>query len=588
VDHTGIEQTQRVISRREQLGSSQLSSGSPLLQRVLANRNVLHDDQMPTNLKQLIPPTKMRGLSEAADLITQHFRQSSRILIIGDFDCDGATSVALGMLALPAMGAAHVNYLVPNRFEYGYGLTSEIVEVARDYQPDLIITVDNGISSIAGVQRAKELGWDVIITDHHLPGDELPAADAIVNPNQHGCEFPSKALAGVGVLFYLLIALRSSLRASGWFAEKNIADVNLANWLDIVALGTVADVVPLDANNRLLVAQGLNRVNRGQCRPGIKSLLTVAKRNIGHIRAADFGFAVGPRLNAAGRIDDISVGIRCLLTNDSTEADQLAGVLNDFNVERREIEQGMQQEANKLVQEISISGAMPHSLCVYRGDWHSGVVGIVASRLKERYYRPTIVFADEGEGVLKGSGRSIPGLHLRDALDLVAKRHAGLLTKFGGHAMAAGLSLDKSNYDDFCAAFESVCQELLSDDQLNQVLLTDGALLPSELNVAQANELEASVVWGQEFAEPTFDGEFWLLNSRVLGGKHLKMTLAPKSDPNTAIDAIAFGVVDENEQWPDASVRLVKLVYRLNVNRWNGRESVQLMVEHLEKHQGPI
>jgi len=588
VDHAEIEQTQRIISRREQLGTTELSSGSPLLKRVLANRKVLHDAQMPAALSQLIPPSKMKGLDQAAKLIKHHLEQDSTILIIGDFDCDGATSVALGMLALPAMGATRVEYLVPNRFEYGYGLTPEIVDVARRYNPDLIITVDNGISSISGVQRAKDLGWDVIITDHHLPGDELPLADVIVNPNQGGCEFPSKALAGVGVLFYVLIALRSELRSSGWFSTRGLADVNLANWLDIVALGTVADVVPLDANNRLLVAQGLTRINRGLCRPGIKSLLAVAKRTIGHIRSSDFGFAVGPRLNAAGRIDDISVGIRCLLTEDASEADQLAGMLNDFNIERREIEQGMQQEANKLVQDISISAAMPHSLCVYRGDWHSGVVGIVASRLKERYYRPTIVFADEGEGTLKGSGRSIPGLHLRDALDLVAKRHSGLLSKFGGHAMAAGLSLETSKYDEFCNAFEAVCQELLSEDQLSQVMLTDGPLQPAEINVAQANELETAVVWGQEFAEPSFDGEFWLLNSRVLGGKHLKMTLAPKSDPNMAIDAIAFGVVDDAAQWPDPSVRLVKLVYRLNVNRWNGRESVQLMVDHLEKHLGPI
>ncbi len=570
------------IIRRSSAADSAISSGSLLLKKVLAHRGIVNDDQLPRTLAQLAPPKLLKGLDESVAILTHHIQSHQRILIVGDFDCDGATSVALGILALKAMGARHVDYLVPNRFDYGYGLTPEIVDVAEGLAPDLIVTVDNGISSIAGVQHAKNKGFDVIVTDHHLPGDELPAADAILNPNQPGCAFPSKHLAGVGVIFYLMVGLRSHLREIGWFDRQGLADVNLASWLDIVALGTVADVVPLDKNNRLLVAQGIARINKGLCRPGIVALLQSAKKAPGHIRATDLGFSVGPRLNAAGRLDDISIGIRCLLTPSHDEATALANELNSFNIERREIEQGMQLEADEMVRKLTLDCDLPKGLCVYQADWHSGVVGIVASRLKERHHRPTLVFADEGEGQLKGSGRSIPGLHLRDALDLIAKRAPGLLTKFGGHAMAAGLTIKQTDFSIFNQLWLQVLDDILPDELLNESLLTDGELTKSEFSVDIANELEKAVPWGQGFVEPSFDGEFWLLSSRVLSGKHLKLSVAPKDAPQDAFDAVAFGVVDAFGHWPGMHAQKAKLVYRLNVNRWQGREKLQLMIDYIE------
>lgn len=565
------------IQRRKAL-SKPLGQYPELLARVLSHRGIQSDAELPQSLTQLLPPTTMKGLAKAAALVADAITAQKRILIVGDFDCDGATSVALGMLGLPALGANHVDYLVPNRFEFGYGLSPEIVEVARERSPDMLITVDNGISSVEGVALARSFGWEVVVTDHHLPGEQLPNASAIVNPNQHDCEFPSKNLAGVGVMFYLLIALRSELRARG---EAAVEQINLAQWLDIVAVGTVADVVPLDANNRLLVSQGLARIRSGRCRPGIQALLQIAKRDPAVSKATDLGFAVGPRLNAAGRLDDISVGIRCLLADDESQAMILADQLNQYNVSRREIEASMQAEAATAVKEIKLTGDLPWGLCVYEPSWHAGVVGIVASRLKEQHHRPVIVFADEGGGFIKGSGRSIPGLHLRDALDQVAKRAPEVLKKFGGHAMAAGLSIHSEYFELFCGLFDEVVRGQLSQDDLTETMLSDGALVSTELHTENAKLLSTSQPWGQGFPEPSFDGEFWVVSSKLLQDKHLKLTLAPVDNRQHLVDGILFNYQTAERRWHEHTAK-IRAVYQLDVNRWRGNESLQLMLRHLE------
>lgn len=565
------------IRRRKAL-SDPLPQYPELLARVLSHRGIQSDAELPQSLAQLLPPPQMKGLAQAAALVADAIAAQKRILIVGDFDCDGATSVALGMLGLPALGAAHVDYLVPNRFEFGYGLSPEIVEVARERSPDMLITVDNGISSVEGVALARCYGWEVVVTDHHLPGDQLPSASAIVNPNQHGCEFPSKNLAGVGVMFYLLIALRSELRARG---ETAVEQVNLAQWLDIVAVGTVADVVPLDANNRLLVSQGLARIRSGRCRPGIKALLQIAKRDPTVSKATDLGFAVGPRLNAAGRLDDISVGIRCLLTDDDSQAAVLADQLNQYNVSRREIEASMQAEAAIAVKAIKLAGDLPWGLCVYEPSWHAGVVGIVASRLKEQHHRPVIVFADEGEGYIKGSGRSIPGLHLRDALDQVAKQAPEVLKKFGGHAMAAGLSIHSDHFEEFCGLFDEVVRGQLTQDDLTETMFSDGTLASTQLHTENAKLLSTSQPWGQGFPEPSFDGEFWVVSSKLLQDKHLKLTLAPVDNRQHLVEGILFNYQTAERRWYEQTSK-IRAVYQLDVNRWRGNESLQLMLRHLE------
>ncbi|RMA79348.1 single-stranded-DNA-specific exonuclease RecJ [Umboniibacter marinipuniceus] len=565
------------IQRRKAL-TKPLDNYPELLARVLAHRGIQSEAELPQSLAQLLPPTLMMGLSEAAEIVAAAIAEQKRILIVGDFDCDGATSVALAMLGLSALGANHVDYLVPNRFEFGYGLSTEIVEVARERSPDLIITVDNGISSVEGVALARSYGWDVVVTDHHLPGDQLPDASEIVNPNQHGCEFPSKHLAGVGVMFYLLIALRSRLRALG---NTAVEQVNLAQWLDIVAVGTVADVVPLDANNRLLVSQGLARIRSGRCRPGIKALLQIAKRDPVVAKATDLGFAVGPRLNAAGRLDDISVGIRCLLTSDDSQAMTLADQLNQYNVSRREIEASMQAEAAVAVKAITLTGELPWGLCVYEPSWHAGVVGIVASRLKEQHHRPVIVFADESDGFIKGSGRSIPGLHLRDALDQVAKQAPEVLHKFGGHAMAAGLSIHRAHFEAFCERFDEVVRSQLTADDLTETLLSDGVLTSADLHTDNAKLLSTAQPWGQGFPEPSFDGEFFVVSSKVLQDKHVKLTLAPVDNRQHLVDGILFNYQTADRRWHEQTSK-IHAVYQLDVNRWRGNESLQLMLRHLD------
>ncbi len=550
----------------------------PLLTRLYAARGVQSAAELDKALARLIPYRELQGIDAAVALLVSALEQRQRILIVGDFDADGATASSVGVLALRMLGAAHVDYLVPNRFEYGYGLTPEIVAVALDKRPELLITVDNGISSIDGVAAAKAAGLAVLVTDHHLPGPELPAADAIVNPNQPGCTFPSKALAGVGVIFYVLLALRARLRELDWFARAGIAEPNLAELLDLVALGSVADVVPLDANNRILVHQGLARSRAGRARPGLRALLEVAGRDHRRITSTDLGFILGPRLNAAGRLDDMSLGIECLLCEDEALARDMAQQLDQLNHDRKAIEQGMQREALAQLKELK-EDELPFGLCLFDADWHQGVIGILASRLKERYHRPTIAFADAGDGVLKGSARSIPGFHIRDALDAVAARHPGLISKFGGHAMAAGLSLPAENFPAFAAAFDAEVRRQLVEDDLTGRLLTDGALSAEEFRLDLAQQLRHAGPWGQHFPEPLFHGVFEIVQQRIVGERHLKLVL--KSECGRAqLDAIAFNI--DRELWPNPNVRWAEVAYRLDVNEYRGQESVQLMVAHIE------
>ncbi|MCQ4348446.1 single-stranded-DNA-specific exonuclease RecJ [Pseudomonas stutzeri] len=550
----------------------------PLLTRLYAARGVQSAAELDKALARLIPYRELQGIDAAVELLVTALERRQRMLIVGDFDADGATASSVGVLALRMLGAAHVDYLVPNRFEYGYGLTPEIVAVALQKRPELLITVDNGISSLDGVAAAKAAGLAVLVTDHHLPGHELPAADAIVNPNQPGCGFPSKALAGVGVIFYVLLALRARLRELDWFARAGIAEPNLAELLDLVALGSVADVVPLDANNRILVHQGLARIRAGRARPGLRALLEVAGRDHRRITSTDLGFILGPRLNAAGRLDDMSLGIECLLCEDEALARDMARQLDQLNHDRKAIEQGMQREALAQLKELK-EDELPFGLCLFDADWHQGVIGILASRLKERYHRPTIAFADAGDGVLKGSARSIPGFHIRDALDAVAARHPGLISKFGGHAMAAGLSLPQENFPAFAAAFDAEVRRQLVEDDLAGRLLTDGSLAADEFRLDLAQQLRHAGPWGQHFPEPLFHGVFEIVQQRIVGERHLKLVLRSECG-RVQLDAIAFNV--DRELWPNPNVRWAEVAYRLDVNEYRGQESVQLMVAHIE------
>lgn len=556
---------------------------SELLQRVYVARGLYNDSQTQQELRNLESPGSLKGLEAATKLLVAAMQQQQRVLIVGDFDADGATSCAVAVLALRAMGLEFVDFLVPNRFDYGYGLTPEIVKVARGHRPQLIVTVDNGISSIEGVNAARALGIDVLVTDHHLPGRELPDANAIVNPNQGGCEFPSKNLAGVGVIFYVMSALRASLRELGWFESQGLREPNMASFLDLVALGTVADVVPLDENNRILVRQGLQRIRAGRARPGLLALLEVGGRQRQRIVASDLGFAVGPRLNAAGRLDDMSLGIQCLLCDSEEMAREMAMELDDFNRDRKAIESGMQEEALASLAEMSLEQGqadLPWGMCLYDPAWHQGVIGILASRIKDRYHRPVIAFADASETEIKGSARSIKGLHIRDALDAVATASPGLLTKFGGHAMAAGMSLEKSRFKEFQKAFDLEVRRQLSQDDLQACILSDGELPEMDMNLSVAEQLREAGPWGQHFPEPLFDGEFYLLQQRIVGAKHLKIVVSPDPKGERLIDGIAFNV--DLEQWPREDVSRVKLAYRLDVNEFRGRQSLQFMIEHLQ------
>ena len=555
--------TKRIV-RRE--GQQSLSFTSPLLARILSSRGVLSSDDLDHSLRGLLAPDSFLGIREAATILAEALESDSSILIVGDFDADGATSCTLMVTGLRAMGARQVNYLVPDRFKFGYGLTPEIVDVAVQFKPDVIVTVDNGIASVEGVAHANALGIPVVVTDHHLPGNDLPAAAAIVNPNQVGCKFPSKALAGVGVAFYLLSVLRAELRNRNWFVHHQ--EINMAEWLDLVALGTVADVVPMDQNNRRLVEEGIRRIRGGYCRPGLKALLVVAGVNPKHLTTRDLAFSIAPRLNAAGRLQDMSIGIECLLA-DEASAVALAENLDALNNERKEIETGMRDIALAHLKQLSLDEETAAGLCFYRPDWHQGVIGIVASRIKEKSHRPVIAFAKAVDGELKGSGRSVAGFHLRDALNSIAIRHPGLLLKFGGHAMAAGLSLFEADYERFREAFDKEVRSSLGEAKIEQVVMSDGEIA-EPVTVRLAKEIEGAAPWGQGFSEPEFDGKFEILDQRIVGGRHLKLLLQPEmGDP---VEAICFnhGGLAEN--------RHIRCAYRLEVNRFKGMEKPQLIV----------
>ena len=542
----------------------------PLLARLYAARGIRGMDELDTRSSALLAPDKLKGASEAATLLANTIAAGRKILIVADYDCDGATACAVGLRALRLMGAA-VDYLVPDRFTLGYGLSPEVALLAAARKPDLVVTVDNGIASVEGVAELKRLGIATLITDHHLPGEEIPGADVIVNPNQPGCDFASKALAGVGVMFYVALALRAELRRRGAYAEE--PEPNLAGLLDLVALGTVADVVPLDRNNRILVAQGLARIRGGQMQAGIRALFSVAGREPGRAATFDLGFALGPRLNAAGRLADMALGIECLVTDDPGRAMNIAQQLDAINRERRVIEAGMREDAELLLD--SLDAANRASLTLFDPAWHQGVIGILAGRVKEKLHRPTFAFARGNTGELKASGRSIAGLHLRDALDLVAKRHPGMLLRFGGHAAAAGLTLNEDRLAEFEAAFEKVCRELLSPAELTRTLETDGPLESGYFSL-EAVRLMQQEVWGQAFPAPLFADNFEVLNQRILKDKHLKLKLQKGGQ---RFDAIQFNFADGSAgSAPDR----IRAAFRVDINEWNGTQTVQLMLEHFE------
>ncbi len=550
----------------------------PVLRRVFIARGIKSESDLELGLDRLLPTTTLSGAHEAAKLLHQIMAQSGRILIVGDFDADGATSCALAVRALKMMGSKSVNYLVPNRFDYGYGLSSAIVEEALKQKPDLLVTVDNGISSINGVAAANEAGVPVLITDHHLPGDELPAAAVLVNPQLPEDQFPSKNLAGVGVIFYVMLALRAYLRSLDWFNLNGLVDPNLAELLDLVALGTVADVVPLDQNNRIMVHQGLQRIRAGKGCAGINAIIDVAKRSQSQMAATDLGFAIAPRLNAAGRLDDMSLGIECLLADNPQAARTMAKQLDDLNHTRRHIEGEMVDQAMAGLSDIleQDESELPIGLCIFRQDWHQGVVGILASRIREHFHRPVIGFAPSQDDCIKGSARSVPGLHLRDLLAAVDVKHPGMIVRFGGHAMAAGLTLHKDQFERFSDAFDLEVQRHLGADDLFDVIHSDGELQPEELDLELAELLRRASPWGQGFQEPRFDGEFNVLEQRIVGERHLKLVLSA-GEGCASIAAIAF-----NQKERFLGCKKVYIAYRLDVNQFRGARTLQLVVEHIQ------
>lgn len=554
---------------------------NPVINRIYAHRGVTERSHIDYSLTELVPYAT-GGMALAVDMLVNALQDWDKILIVGDFDCDGATSTAVAVRALKMMGCQKISYLVPNRFDFGYGLSPELVEVAAEDKPDLIITVDNGISSVEGVEAAHAHGIKVLVTDHHLPGKTLPEADAILNPNCVDDDFPCKALAGVGVVFYLMIALRSKLASLNWFEKQGINTPNLGSLLDLVALGTVADVVPLERINRILVAQGIRRIRAGKCSPGVLALLQMAGRDWRQVTASDFGFGVGPRLNAAGRMTDMSLGIETLLTDDPTKAKELAVQLDALNRERREREADMVNDALFIVDQITkqAEGEIPNSFCLYEKTWHQGIVGLVASRTKEFFHRPVIAFANEsGAGpILKGSARSIPGLHIRDVLESVNSQCPGVIDKFGGHAMAAGLSLRADRLTDFAKAFEHVVTEQLDPAMLQRIILSDGQLSEGEISLLTAEALAQAGPWGQHFPEPTFDGQFQVQKHRVVGEDHLKLSLIPLGG-SRAIDGIFFRGADYQNICESG---LIRVAYRLEVNEYNGLRKPQLLIEYME------
>ncbi len=598
------------IIRRKKVATEYLPTRLPeSIRQIYASRGVESAQQLELKLSNLQglnlhknskDDCALKGLADACQLLHAALINNTNIIVVGDFDADGATSTALMMVALNSMGSTNHTFLVPNRFEYGYGLTPEIVDIAAKQGAQMLVTVDNGISCVAGVNHAKELGLQVIVTDHHLPGHELPNADAIVNPNQVGCPFLSKSLAGVGVAFYLMLALRSHLRDKNYFVEHNINEPNIAQLLDLVALGTVADVVSLDTNNRILVEQGLKRIRAGQTRPGIQALIEVAKKNQQRLVASDFGFALGPRINAAGRLDDMSYGINCLLASDLTSARVMARDLDDLNKARREIEQGMQAEAETIFKQLDFSlNNLPNAIALYQQNWHQGVIGIVAGRLKEKYHRPCIVFAkgcdakgndDDSSDFsppefssvkveqqeIKGSARSIPGLHIRDLLEHIDSQHPNLILKFGGHAMAAGLSIKQQNFDKFQHVFNELAGKRLKKEDLQNIILSDGELTLNHLTLTFAEQLREAGPWGQNFPEPLFDDTFAIVQQRIVAEKHLKLVVEKQG---SVFDCIAFNI--DVKAWPNIQAKQVHLAYRLDINEFRGKHTVQLMVENI-------
>lgn len=559
-----------------------LGSLPALLQRLYAARGVTASEELDINLQSLLPFHGLTDIDKACLRLERALRNQEKILVIGDFDADGATSTALAIRVLRLFGAEHIDYLVPNRFAFGYGLTPGIVGIAKTLAPHLIITVDNGIASFEGVQAANEAGIDVLITDHHLPAGALPPAVAIVNPNQDNDRFSSKSIAGVGVIFYVMLALRRHLSTVGWFAQLNRPEPSMAQCLDLVALGTVADVVALDHNNRILVSQGLARIRQGHCCPGIKALIQISGRNPAQLRASDLGFSIAPRLNAAGRLDDMSLGIECLLSESEPQALLLAQELDALNQERRVIETQMKEQAFKTIQhlvtQLENAHHLPRALCLTDPDWHQGVIGILAGRLKERYHRPVVLFAAVGDGELKGSARSVASLNIRDCLAAVDSEYPGLITKFGGHAMAAGLSIHPSAFSDFQAAFVREVEKHLDLSQCQGVLFTDGALNADELTLDTARLLQQAGPWGQQFPEPCFDNVLDIVDQRVVGQHHLKITFrVPQTD--RIIDGIAFNI--DKEQWPNHRASRAQVVYRLDVNVYQGKSTLQLMVDSM-------
>ncbi|OBX79322.1 single-stranded-DNA-specific exonuclease RecJ [Haemophilus aegyptius] len=569
----------KLIKRREiPVGNS--VSTHPLLDRLYRARHIKNTKELDRTLKSMLNPNQLYGIDQAVNLLVEAYQQQQKIVIVGDFDADGATSTALSVLALRQLGFSDVDYLVPNRFEQGYGLSIPVAEIAIEKGVQLLMTVDNGVSSFEGIAFLKEKGIRVLVTDHHLPPETLPPADAIVNPNLSQCHFPSKSLAGVGVAFYLMLAVRAKFRELGIFTVET--QPNFTDLLDLVALGTVADVVPLDQNNRILAYQGLMRIRARRCRPGIIALAEVANRNVEQFTSSDLGFCIGPRLNAAGRLDNMSIGVELLLADDMPKARELALDLDELNQTRKEIEVGMKLEAIKICQNLTaLFKELPYGITLYQPDWHQGVLGIVSSRVKDQYHRPVIAFTQDGEGILKGSARSIEGLHMRDVLERIHSQHPNIILKFGGHAMAAGLSIREEYFADFQYLFNQTIADWLDEEHLQGIIWTDGELNSNEFNLETAELIKSVGTWGQGFPEPCFDGEFKILDQRAIGQNknHLKMLLEPKQG-GVLLDAIAFNI--NTRLYPDLSIKQARLAYKLDINEFRGNRSLQLLVDYIE------
>lgn len=571
------DQAVKIIQRREVANGVQVNA-DPLLDRIYRSRGIASEAELNYALKYMLPPSLLTHLEQATELLIEAYHQQKRIVIVGDFDADGATSIAVAVFALRQLGFQSVDFLVPDRFEQGYGLSVSVAQDALDKQAQLVITVDNGVSSLEGVDYLKQHQVQVIVTDHHLPGEKLPNADVIVNPNLAHCGFPSKYLAGVGVTFYLMVALRAAFRQQGLFADKK--EPNFAELLDFVALGTVADVVPLDHNNRILVSQGLARIRAQHCHCGIRALIEVANLDITQIVSSHLGFSIAPRLNAAGRIDNMSIGVELLLAETMEQARALALELDTLNKTRKEIETGMKQEALHYLRELKpVYQENTFAIALYRPDWHQGVLGILAARMKDQFHRPTAIFTQEDEGILRGSARSIEGLHIRDLLDHIHSQHPEIIIKFGGHAMAAGLSIHQQYFPEFQRLFNQYAKSWLDEKSLQGVIYTDGELGPQQMNVSTAEMLQFAGPWGQHFPEPQFDGEFRILQQRLVGEKHLKMLLEPIPGGGL-FDAIQFNV--DTRRFPDLSIKTARMVYHLSINEYRCNRQVQLLVNYIE------